>query len=128
MTDFESTGLITTSSTNTSLMRQQKYRRWIELNPAKQSGEACLNGTRIPAVQIALGWWRGWTLDNLAAEFQCVDRACLLVACWYAGTYGEPKLQTRFGRWAKKAQRQLWDVLNVDVEDIPLPPQQDSPE
>lgn len=84
--------------------------RYISVRPHVQSGQPCLDGTRLPALQMAdnyrtdgevvLDWYEGLTRDGL------------LVCCWYAALYG-PK---RFRVWRS------WARGIIDWETVALPP------
>lgn len=107
------------------LRTEHKYRRHITIDPAIMDGGPCLDGTRIPAETIARAYDNGWSAERIAQEWSGVDRAALLVCCWYVATYGTRAPRRRWKMWGEKAHALLWRVIDVDVSDIGLPPQKE---
>lgn len=106
--------------------------RFISINPGLQFGTPCLDGTRLPAEQMAMTYlyhgegevYRGWP--------DTMDREALLVCCWYVATYGGTRYSRgRVGwrkRWKDWAETDavfhaLW-ASDPDWEAVPLPPRE----
>lgn len=103
---------------------------FISIDPAMRSGQPTVNNTRLHVQAVAdVAWAEG--VDVAAEEYE-LTRADVLVACWYAGTYGLPGRRRslfpvrlwvkRWGAWADGVHQALWSVAAVDYEAIPDPP------
>lgn len=103
---------------------------FIAVCPAMRSGQPTINGTRLPVdAVVGLVWAQG---VDVAAEDYDLTRADVLIACWFAGSYGLPGRREalfpvrlwpkRWGAWAVEVHQALWSVSNVDYEAVPDPP------
>lgn len=103
---------------------------FVAIDPAMRSGQPTINGTRLPVDAVAgMVWAEG---VDVAVEEYDLTRADVLVACWYAGSYGLPGRRKalfpvrlwvkRWGAWADSVHQALWSVTTVDYEAIPDPP------
>jgi len=95
-------------------------RPFVSIDPAMQSGRPCVSHTRLTVETVAVYIWGGYTPEDVAEEFD-VTPADVLVACWYAGTYGIPgswDWRARWGKWAEDVHENLWHGRY----DIPMPP------
>lgn len=108
---------------------------YVGISPAMKSGQPTINNTRLPVYIVCGHVWLGETVDEVAAEFD-ITRGDVLVACWYAGTYGlpserrlglapKPKWRQRWGVWAESVRDALWATRSVDYDTIPDPPDRD---
>lgn len=109
---------------------------FVSVNPAMRWGQPCVNGTRLPVDAVAgMVWAEG---VDVAADQYDLTRADVLVACWYAGTYGLPgrreslfpvrQWPKRWGAWADSVAGALWKVTEVDYDAVPDPPRAALPE
>lgn len=103
----------------------------VTVNPAMRSGAPCVNGTRVPVESIACAVWLDGGVDAAMADYD-LTRHDVLVACWFAGTYGLPgrrlaltltaTWRRRWGVWADGVHDRLWSHRRVDIETIEGPP------
>lgn len=106
-------------------MSKPKHRQQIVVDPSVQFGQPCVSGRRITVEQVASMWWSGYgSLTEIALDYPGIDRAAVLAACWYVARYGSRTWRKRWADWLTPADAALWDSTFIDVEDIPLPPQQ----
>ncbi len=88
------------------------------------------------SVEAVVGMvWAGEQVDVVADEYG-LTRADVLVAAWFAGTYGlpgrrrqlaaTPLWRRRWGAWAESVQEDLWRASTVDYSAIPDPPSKDA--
>jgi uncharacterized protein (DUF433 family) len=104
---------------------------FVSIDPAMQFGRPTMNGTRLTVQTLVDYVWHGEELDAIGLDY-AVSRADILVACWYAGTYGlpgarpqlfpTPLWRKRWGVWADSVTNALWHVGAVDYDAIPGPP------
>lgn len=96
-------------------------RPFVSIDPAMQAGEPCVKGSRLRAEVVANAWWGGgYTVQGLEDNWPGVDRATVLVACWYTALHGSPIWKKRWGEWAKAAYGKLWAT---EYNAVPMPPQ-----
>lgn len=86
-------------------------------------GMPCVSGTSIDVDVVVGAWWSGASVSEIETDLPGIDRAAVLVACWFVARYGSAIWKRRFERWVAKAEGMLWHASRVDVSDIPLPPQ-----
>lgn len=104
-------------------------RPFVSVDPAMQSGQPCLNHTRMP-IQTIADWVWGHGIDGFLTGFddRAYTRHDALVACWYAGRYGlprEPFWTDRWGAWAQQVEYQLWHTAALTdqvLTGLPDPP------
>ena len=100
----------------------------VVVNPAVRAGQPQIKG--VPLFAPVGDVWRGDHVDAVAADYD-LTRADVLVACWYAGTYGlpsekggplaaTPTWSTRWARWAESVTQPL--AVQTAAELIPDPP------
>lgn len=98
---------------------------YVSLNPAKRSGQPCINGTRIPTENWAENVWAGdepeWLASLFSVQGHVFTRADVLVACWYMGEHGGRAWQKRWREWARSVHGELWHGRY----DVPDPPSRD---
>ena len=93
-------------------------RPFIGIDPAMCSGQPTVNHTRLSVDAVTGMVWAGESVDQVADEYD-ITRADVLVACWYAGTYGLPGerrkvlaatrwWRERWGKWAEQVSGALW--------------------
>ena len=106
-------------------------RPYVSVGPAMRSGQPCVNNTRLRVEDAAgMAWVEG--VDVAADEYD-VTRGDVLVACWFAGTYGLPgrslaltrTWRDRWGAWAREVHGALWETSSVDYGEVPDPPARD---
>lgn len=114
-------------------MPSPSLRPQITVEPGMLSGQPCINGTRVPVLSIAGSIWSGESVAEVAGDYD-ITRADVLVACWYAGTYGLPGERSkrlagtrywrdRLGNWAQQVGGAVWSAHEVaDYDAIPDPP------
>lgn len=90
---------------------------FISLDPAMRSGRATINHTRMPAEVLADYVWAGDSAEYVAEVYE-VDRADVLVACWYQARWGTRTWRRRWADWLETADEALWHSRY----DIPDPP------
>lgn len=107
--------------------------RGITFHPGMRSGAPTISGIRIPIETVLYVIW----LDGLEAAMHSWDltREQVLVAAWFAGTYGIDDTPTpagrnrggvwrkRYGQWAQSWSGQMW---SGNFERVPDPPGDDS--
>lgn len=89
----------------------------VEVTPGYSWGQPRIGN--IPVCAVAGYVWAGEGVDVVAAEYT-LTRQQILVACWYAGTYGlpaEPVWRRRWGAWAEAVYMNL--IRDEDVADPP---------
>jgi hypothetical protein len=59
--------------------------------------------------------------DELMADYD-LTRHELLVALWFEATWGCPRFRRRWKAWAEQAGQVLWNVSELDVAAVELPP------
>lgn len=103
---------------------------YVTADPAMRSGQPCVNGTRVPVESVAYAVWLDGGAYAAASDYD-LTRHDVLVACWYAGTYGLPGRRTltpsrmwreRWGPWAREVHDSLWSRRDVGGSVIPDPP------
>lgn len=90
---------------------------YVSIDPAIRAGQPCLNHTRTPVEAIAGSVWAGESLE-LICDGHALNRADVLVCCWYMANYGEKVWQHRWRVWAESVHDKLWH----GQYDIPDPP------
>lgn len=105
-------------------------RPFVSVDPAMRFGQPTVNGTRLPVQTLVDYVWAGEDPDVVAEEYD-VTRADILVACWFAGTYGlpgrrqqlfpTPLWRRRWGEWADGVAKALWQTSTVDYDAIAGP-------
>jgi uncharacterized protein (DUF433 family) len=95
----------------------------VRVDPAMRFGQPIVRGAPVDILGEMV--WNGDTVDEVAAEY-VVDRADVLVACWYLGLHGPKRWRKRWREWALKAHEQLWDTSTVDYRAVPDPPSRES--
>lgn len=84
----------------------------LTIDPRRQFGRVCLNGSRTPAECIAEGVWAGEDVDQTADDYG-TTREEVLLACWWwvleSGHFGEcrGKRKRQWRMWAEHAQMVL---------------------
>lgn len=104
-------------------MSDQRAR--VSADPAVQFGRPCIDGTRIPAENIAELVAAGETVEGVCEDFN-LTRAQVLVACWYYTRHGvgdgfglRTKLRAAWGPWLADTHRQF---AAREHDAIPNPP------
>jgi len=113
-------------------MRDASCEIWI--HPGRYSGVPCIGGTRIPLDSVVgLAWVYG--VETAMSDYD-LTREGVLVACWYAGIYGDvdPYIGRspgtarvrRDGRWIKRwrAWADQWQgaMWSGKWDEVPDPP------
>lgn len=105
---------------------------YVWIDPARRSGEPCIGGHRLPVEMVVDAVWSAGVAQALGLWPQ-IDRAQVLVACWYAGAGNVVRLhgkggkyvahrgpwRKRWGTWAKDSHQALWEQRFDDVTDPP---------
>ena len=99
-------------------------RPFISADPAVQFGQPCLNGTRIPARNLAEMVAAGDSVEDTAWAYN-TTRAEVLVCCWYIARHDEgdghglrTKLRRAWRPWAEQWHQQL---ARGEWDDVPDP-------
>lgn len=103
-------------------------REWpyVSFKPGMQSGTPTINGTRLSIDVLCWSVWHGYSVDRVAEDYDCT-REDVLVACWFAGRYGEPsaslaeagRWRKRWGTWADEMGGLMWCHRYDEVTDPP---------
>lgn len=82
----------------------------IVTEPGVLYGEPHIAGSRVSAMQIAVQWWNRFEDGGIAdlAALYVLQSADIIVACWWAGTYGTRTWKRRYGAWAVAVHPQIW--------------------
>ena len=75
--------------------------------PPRMSGQATIGESRLPAETVEnMYWWHGF--DEVTRCWDDLDRADVLLCCWYVGKHGTRREKKLFGEWAELAFSYLW--------------------
>jgi uncharacterized protein (DUF433 family) len=78
-------------------------------DPKRQTGEATIGQTRLPAEQIARCVWDGQDVEQVAADWE-LDPEEVRLACWWLAMHGAAPTNHWY-RWAR-----AWQGLPVSGE------------
>ena len=73
----------------------------------KMAGTPTIEGTR-HSVELAATRVYRWGIRDFNVTKWDIPHDALLVACWWAGTYGPRKFRKAWGEWAAIAGQHLW--------------------
>lgn len=91
----------------------------IVAHPGRMGGQPTIGHSRLTAELIASTYWR-LGIDEVFAMWDYLDRADVLVACWYQTRFGTRTWRRRWSDWLDVADMALWSPGSYD--EIPLPP------
>jgi uncharacterized protein (DUF433 family) len=95
----------------------------VRVDPAQRFGRPNVKGISVQVIADMV--WTGESIGRLAENYG-IDRADVLVACWFAGRHGTRKWRKRWGDWALAAYNQMWNASTVDYRAVPDPPSRES--
>lgn len=79
----------------------------VDVDPARQFGQPCVGGTRIPTRAVADFVYAGIPVEE-ACEMWGLDRRAVLTALWYEARHGTRRTKKAWGEWGKEAGLMLW--------------------
>lgn len=94
----------------------------VRFDPAQCFGYPMVKGASVEAVAGMV--WAGEPVDVVAEDYD-IDRADVLVACWYMGLHGSKKWRKRWRDWVLTAHERMWWASTCDYTSIPDPPDRD---
>jgi uncharacterized protein (DUF433 family) len=93
--------------------------RAIAINPSIQFGQPCIAGRRITTEVLAEQVMAGDTAAHIAAIYE-IERADVLLACWYQATRGTRRWKSRWSGWAEQHWERFWRGQHDEIPDPPV--------